>query len=160
LTDHGGYRELPGGAHLAYSCLHEIRARPGVPAEVYVFASKKGDGGGSRWGFSIIEKDLAGPAIKVEVFEDAFAAFTEIPQFFVALARNQPNHMATVYALLRASGAVDETPRVDPSASRRDRLRAGIVNQIEGMFAGGAEVRVGEVADAVLDLFGEDGRHG
>lgn len=156
-----GRPELPEGAHLAYACLHEIRAAwkgPGGPQEVSIFGSMKGSGGGQTWSFEVSEHDLGGPCIKVQIYNEMFRAFAEIPQFFAALARNNGiNTMAGVLGLLQTWGAVDETPRVEPSAPRRDRLRAAISWKVDQLLEKATHTPVGssELADAILDALGE-----
>ena len=118
--------QLPDGTHLAYSINHESRwwrqiptqARPnnGRPS-IQVCASAEGNGGGVAWEFAVVEHDLGKtiPALKLGIFDDAWAAFADIPGFFASLADG--DEMLTlddVVAILKALGAVDETDRGEP----------------------------------------------
>jgi hypothetical protein len=145
-------RELPEGSHLAYACLHEIRLANSAP-EISVSASMRGNGGGGRWEFGVKEFDLGGPCIRVHVYDESFAAFTELPEFFARLAAEEIDTIAGVLVLLNKLGAVDETPRVAPSAPRRERLKVGIVDRLDGCDIALADR--GPIADMVLDLLGE-----
>ena len=109
--------ELPDGTHLTYVIGHEMwYARQSVPAsqpEIYISGSCERTG--VSWGFSVKETDLGehGTAICLEIFEDAFAAFTAIPGFFATLAEDEVDSLAEVREQLNRSGAGDETKR-DP----------------------------------------------
>jgi hypothetical protein len=108
--------KLPEGTHFAYTVTSEAWwFRGGEAPNVMVAASAKGQGGGVAWEFSIDEIELGGkPVTQVKVFDDAYAAFTQIPEFFAALADEAPATVAAVVALLDQLGAIDETDRVGP----------------------------------------------
>ena len=59
--------------------------------------------------------ELGEPAIQMEIFDDAFAAFTEIPWFFTTLATERPNTLHQVRTVLDRLGFVDATERVQPA---------------------------------------------
>ena len=106
---------LPEDTHLAYSVFHEAwyASVPGNvrQPEIGVAASAEGSGGGVAWEFAVEEVDLSPTAIRVRVFDDAFAAFAEMPEFFAALAAEKITTLAQVRELLDRLGAVDETSR-------------------------------------------------
>lgn len=106
---------LPEDTRLAYIVSHEswYARYPGIVGapEISISASVPGDG--SAWNFSIEEKDFGshGTAICLKIFEDAFAAFADIPEFFAALAADGVTTLDGVRKLLDSLGAVDETKR-------------------------------------------------
>jgi hypothetical protein len=104
--------ELDDGNHLAY-CDYRYAYFNSKEQLVYVSASA-GPGRGGAWGFEVAEVDLGehGTAIQVRVFEDAFTAFTVIPQFFADLDTLVVQDLDEVVGLLVSMGAVDETARV------------------------------------------------
>jgi len=127
---------LPEGTHLAY---YDYRATwyPSREQAIDISASA-GPGEGGAWDFTVTEKNLGthGTAIKVEIFEDAFAAFTQIPGFFAALATmaSYPD-LDTVILLLKSLGAADETAReapAAPEASPAEKAAAVIRNHPAG----------------------------
>lgn len=71
------------------------------------------DGGGVKWEFKISERDNS-RAARLEMFFDAFAAFTDIPEFFKALADEEPATLVNVREILDRLGADDRTERVAP----------------------------------------------
>lgn len=107
---------LPEDTHLAYVVSHEAwyAQTPGVidHPEINISASAEGNGGGVAWEFTVEEVDLGshGPAIRAKVFDDAFAAYTQLPEFFARLAGGITT-LKQVQALLDDLGAVDETDR-------------------------------------------------
>lgn len=117
---------LPEDTHLAYIVSHEAwyakGAGIGDRREINISASAEGSGGGVAWEFSVEEVDLGQsrpvPALRVKVFDDAFAAFAQIPEFFATLAAQAPASLRDVTALLDYMGAVDETKRTSPYADR------------------------------------------
>jgi len=126
---------LPEGTHLAY---YDYRATWYPSRERAVGISAAFPGGGCAWNFTVTEKNLGthGTAIKVEIFEDAFAAFTQIPGFFAALATmaSYPD-LDTVILLLKLLGAADETAREAPGgaeASAAEKAEAVIRNHPAG----------------------------
>ena len=116
---------LPEGTHLAYVVSGEAwyasAARREIP-DLMVMASAEGAGGGEEWEFQITEQELGGEmCTRVKMFNDSYAAFTQMPEFFAVLARTQPKTLADVRSVLAGFGAVDETKRVSPYADDADR---------------------------------------
>lgn len=115
---------LPADTHLAYIVWQEAwysQPGSGVPYEkpyLMVMASAKGTGGGVAWEFPIEEDDLGGPVTRVLMFDDAYDAFVQMPEFFAALVEEKPKTLDAVRTILDRFGAVDETDRVSPYAVR------------------------------------------
>ena len=108
---------LPGDTHLAYCDRREAwYARPGERPEINISASAKGSGGGVAWEFGVAEYELGAgrPSIRLRMFDDAFAAFGQIPGFFAALTEREVASLDDVIELLRDMGAADETARENP----------------------------------------------
>lgn len=116
---------LPGGTHLAYIMTSKawywmsVR-RSGDAPEMTVLASS-GPGRGCIWEFRVEEHDLGGPGINPDlsglctrllIFEDAYAAFADIPEFFTLMRERRPGTLEKVREILDGLGAADETPRV------------------------------------------------
>ena len=126
---------LPEDTHLAYTVTHEAwyaRSLPDDRREINIAASA-GPGVGVAWDFTVEEVNLGshGPAIRVKIFDDAFAAFTQIPEFFAALASEGVADLRDVCAVLDGMGAVDETERRGPHGVTRpvataERIRRAI----------------------------------
>lgn len=144
---------LPEDTHLAYIVSHEAwyARTPGVidHPEINVMASAKGSGGGVAWEFMVEEVDLGRgePAIRVKVFDDAFAAFAQIPEFFAAIAETPPQTLKAVRAALDAMGAVDETERHGPHGEApavvtSGRIRKAITDATNADDATAAVLRV------------------
>lgn len=115
---------LPEDTHLAYTVWHEAwyadatRDATEHP-NLMVAASAKGSGGGVAWEFQIDGYELGGkPCTCVEMFDDAYAALAQIPEFFTALTERQPGTIEEIRAILDGLGAVDETERVSPYTGR------------------------------------------
>lgn len=113
-------QRLPEGTRLAYIVSREAwySRVPGASArrpDINVMASA--GGGGVAWEFTVEEVEIGSEtAIRVKVFDDAFAAFTQIPEFFTRLAAGQVTTLDDVRELLACMGAADETQRRDPDA--------------------------------------------
>jgi len=127
---------LPEDTHLAYTITHEAwyaRSLPDDRREINIAASAEGSGGGVAWEFTVEEVNLGshGPEIRVKVLDDAFAAFTQIPQFFAALEAENVKGLDEVRHLLDKMGATDETERRGPHGVTRpvttaERIRRAI----------------------------------
>jgi hypothetical protein len=107
-------RELPDGAFLAYYIPYEAWYCGDDPERlICVIARLKG--GGCRWEFLIREVPTIG--LRVEVFDDAWDAFAEVPVLFAALARglDGAGDLAELRTLLDGMGATDVTPRTNPA---------------------------------------------
>lgn len=105
--------QLPEGTRLAYVVTHEAwYYRDGKPSVTVMAAA---GGGGVAWEFAVEEFRFRGePATQVQVFEDAYAAFAQLPEFFGALAAGEGTTLADVIKLLDLLGAVDKTERRGP----------------------------------------------
>ena len=81
--------------------------------------SKAYHGGGCAWEFQVVRRDFSDGqhAIKVGVYDDAFAAYTEMAPFFAALADRRPTTLDGVRAILDGLGVVDATERVNPNVT-------------------------------------------
>jgi hypothetical protein len=105
---------LPEDCHLAYIVTREAwyaNALPDRHPEINVLAAA--EGGGCAWEFTVEEVDLGhrDPAVRVKVFDDAFAVFAQIPEFFAALAAAKVTTLDEVRSVLDGMGAADETER-------------------------------------------------
>jgi hypothetical protein len=103
---------LPEGTHLAYAV---FQSRPGSGSSVGIAASAEGAGGPPAWEFRVEEATFTDSSgrrpICVRLFDDAFAALAQIPEFFAALADGSAKDLQAVRDLLDRMGAVDETQR-------------------------------------------------
>lgn len=114
---------MPEGTHLAYTIYHETKwwseldknTRPNEGRRcIQVAASAKGQGGGVRWEFGIVEYNLDRPALCLEIFDEGWEAFGLMAPFFAELAASGYRAgwtLAEVRELLDSLGAVDETDR-------------------------------------------------
>ena len=121
---------LPEGTHLAYTVWHEAwwfsTAAAGDPPSVMIAASAKGEGGGVAWEFPVEEIELGGkPVTRAKIFDDSYAAFTQVPELFAALADGGGTTLTAVIELLDMLGAVDETERVSPYPELHSTVKAG-----------------------------------
>jgi hypothetical protein len=110
---------IPRDAAFTYVISHEAWYSGVVKGrEINVQAAH--EEGGVYWEFSVEEVDLGQqqPSIRVKVFDDAFAAFAQIPAFFAALAADQVASLAGVVAVLDRLGAADVTERTGPDGIR------------------------------------------
>ena len=113
---------LPENTHLAYIVWHEAWYHDAthIPGEhPHLMVSASAGGGGCAWEFQIDGYELGGHEVtRVKMFDDAYAALAQMPEFFAALAERQPGTLKQVRAFLDALGAKDETPRVSPYPDR------------------------------------------
>jgi len=120
MSKHKPELNLPSDCHLAYIVWQEAwysqaSASLNEHPHLMVSASARGSGGGVAWEFQIDGYELGGsPVTRVKMFEDSYAALTDIPEFFAALAEERPVTLDQVRAILDSLGAVDETERVSP----------------------------------------------
>jgi hypothetical protein len=114
-TEEKDMTDLPDDTHLAYTDYREAWYGKGEKT-LMVAASAKGTGGGVAWEFEVKEHDFDnhGKPIRIGVFDDAFDAFTQIPEFFAVLAAKNTGTLDEVIGVLRSMGAVDETDRTSP----------------------------------------------
>jgi hypothetical protein len=124
MTTSGAAITMPKGTHLAYTVYHEthwwrgslrLSGRQSLPNEgqpcIQVAASAKGQGGGVRWEFSVVEVDLGQKALRLDIFDEGWEAFALMPAFFAGLAAGGVETLDDVRELLDSLGAVDETER-------------------------------------------------
>jgi hypothetical protein len=98
-------------AWYASSCADE-------PPSILVAATADGDG--SKWEFEVQERELGGKTcLRLKMFDDAFEAFYDIPEFFLRLRGYQPRTLRELRMLLDHIGAVDATKRARPSRVAR-----------------------------------------
>lgn len=101
-------------------------------------------GGGVAWEFMIQEYSFGNhpDAVRVCIFDDAFAAFTEIPEFFTALRDEHPTTLAAVRSILDRVGAVDATARETPHGVQPARMAlVDAINRAEEALASYDAVR-------------------
>jgi hypothetical protein len=104
---------LPEGTRLTYVVIREgwgLDLLSGVTLPPQITVALVADGTGTVWEFGVFGHDDTGArSIKVIVPSSAFAAFTQIPEFFAALATG--SNIATLdmaTSLLRRIGAEAE----------------------------------------------------
>jgi hypothetical protein len=134
---------LPEGTHLAFFDYRGAWYASGVREQMIGISASAGPGSGGAWGFEVAEVDLGehGTALQVRVFEDAFDAFTQVPEFFSELALVPDLTLDGVIFLLRELGAADETvtdPPVTAEASPVEKAAAVIRNHPYGTRDQGA----------------------
>ncbi len=81
-----------------------IHRSPSAPDTVFVQATRN-DGTGSRWSFRIEALGPADATLKVTLYSDAFHAFAEVPDVFLALESVDPRTVDEVADLLLKLGA-------------------------------------------------------
>ncbi|MFI6510072.1 hypothetical protein ACIBCT_20905 [Streptosporangium sp. NPDC050855] len=114
---------LPDDCYLTYVIAHEawyakVPGTVDVP-QLSIVASSRG--GGCAWEFVAKEIELGQrtPSIRLDIFDDAFAAFEQLPGFFKTIGEVKPTTLAELVDILNGLGAVDDTERVEP-----ERIRA------------------------------------
>ena len=155
--------QLPEDCRLAYIVSHEAwyaRAMPDRQPEMSVMAAA--EGGGCAWEFTVREADFENRGqrpVSVTLFDDAFAAFAQIPEFFAALATEDYTTLSAVQALLDGFGAADETDRKGgelPEKVTTGRIRKAIASMSvtrpgsDGLITVNAE----NAAEAVMRVLG------
>ncbi len=107
--------------NLPESCVLWTRARlQGETPSVYVGVWVTDEAGSyteTLWEFLVEEHHLSGRALCVYLFDSAWPAFAQIPEFFEALSgEDAPRTLADVRAVLDRLGATDVTARTRPSS--------------------------------------------
>lgn len=116
---------LPEDTYLTYIVNHEAWYHKDDKRSLNIVASALG--GGCAWEFEVTEHMLSLiPAIRLEVFEDAFAAFTQVPELFARLAELEGAGLEDVITILDDLGAQDKTSRRSPYALDLAEPGAGI----------------------------------
>lgn len=105
LTTDAGYR-------LTYTIPHEAYYKSAF-TDVSIGVQKSANEGGVAWEFSIVQHGNVG--LRVEIFDDAWQAFTEIPEFFAELAKAGRTTLDGVREILDDLGFADRTQRVERS---------------------------------------------
>ena len=145
---------LPEDTHLSYIVWHEAwyadaSRIPGDKPHLNVQAAA--DDGGVAWEFQIDGYDLSGPVTRLKMFQDSYAAFAQMPEFFEMLAEQRPVTLTEVRDILHALGAVDETPRESPYPPRKPTPRERVVAQLDRLGIPDP----GRVADIALSVISE-----
>lgn len=106
---------LPDGTHLAYIVTHEAyHAKVAVQTDPpYLMVMASAGGGAVAWEFAVTDytSRIGKPTVRLLIFDDAFDAFAQLPEFFCALASSRPESLDEVREILDGLGAVDETER-------------------------------------------------
>lgn len=111
------------GTMLTYTVCHEAWYRATLPGGPEIMIHRAHPDGGILWEFGIREHPVGG--IRVEVFDDAFAAFAEIPEFFARLV--WVDTLAEVREALDDLGFTDTTKREPPAGHPgADGIRAEV----------------------------------
>lgn len=125
--------ELPEDCFLAYVVQHEAwyyepNRAAGVSGGRSLNISASSRGGGVAWEFSVEEHPHNGGGVKISMFDDAFPALVQVPEFFAALNGDEvPESVTAVRAILDRIGAADTTERVNPRyVDRRAELAAKV----------------------------------
>lgn len=117
---------LPDGSRLVYTLGHKAwyAQANGLTSPELTVTAAMGDGG-CAWEFMVREHDLGRDErpIRIDVFDDSFEAYAQIPEFFIAVGVLRPTGIAQVVDILSAFGAVDETPYVRPDRGLRQTTR-------------------------------------
>jgi hypothetical protein len=110
---------LPDDCRLTYIITHETWYWPITPRRqrrgIGIHATSSG--GGVAWEFYVEERDLGHriPALELRMFDDAWMAFDQIPEFFAGLREvAEGGRLSDVREFLDRLGAVDETARTSP----------------------------------------------
>jgi hypothetical protein len=130
-----------GKRRLAYAVGHEqwwarmpdFGMKPEHP-EVFVHCRYEDSERGTDWEFGVRWHDFGsnGGALRVEVFNDAWVAYADWPEFFAALASDdRPATLDQLRLLLDHLGVEDITDRVAPKGTC-DSLRR-LADDIEGI---------------------------
>lgn len=118
----------PDGYRLAYIRTREAwYSQPpltGIPGDRNVLMiSMDSLDGGCRWEFEIDDEPVGG--LRVKVYDDAWQAFTDVPEFFTALAAlGRGALVEEVVEILDLLGFTDTTPDLPASPHTRERFLA------------------------------------
>ncbi|WP_107661258.1 hypothetical protein [Nocardia suismassiliense] len=85
---------------------------PGRLCDALTVTAAANDGRGGAWEFKVIEEfqSINGWTTQLLIYSDAYTAFTQIPDFFTAMATTTPSRLTDVTALLTDLGAVNMRP--------------------------------------------------
>ncbi|MFE5290407.1 hypothetical protein ACFRAQ_36135 [Nocardia sp. NPDC056611] len=113
---------LDADCRLTYTISHEAWYFTAAAAlsgdeQPHLNVHSSAEDGGVAWEFRIREGGLKSiPSTQIVMFDDAYAALTQVPELFAALAAERPRDVAAVIAILDRLGAQDITERTDPVA--------------------------------------------
>jgi hypothetical protein len=112
-------------------------------------------GGGVAWEFHVEERNLNGPTLRVQMFDDSWDAFADVPELFEALRTERPHTLTELRALLDRLGFADITKRVQPRAEEAGdaaELNAvvAVLQRLRGFVP--LDVRYGAAAAALAYL--------
>jgi len=131
---------LPDDTHLAYIVSHEAYywAAAKVPGEKpHLNVQAAASGGGVAWEFDVSEHFLGNAhCTRIEMFDDAYAAFADVPEFFALMREHRPGTLREVRGILDGLGAADETKRTDPYAARQKVVAGAVVTDSGELEAG------------------------
>jgi len=122
---------IPKDCRLAYVVSHEawywdVSRSPGDKPHLNVQAAAYE--GGVAWEFEVSEYHLGGkPCTHIEMFDDAYEAFAQIPEFFVLMREHQPGTLREVRGILDGLGAEDVTKRTRHGDSGPKVVRGQVV---------------------------------
>lgn len=124
--------DLPEDTELTYIVGHEAwyaeanrRANP----DPYLSVVCSYPDGGCAWEFQITEHDHSGGCVRVEMFDDAFDAWEQVPELFQDMRHGPTRSLDDVRDILDALGARDKTPREDPYATPSSRHAIVVVDR-------------------------------
>jgi hypothetical protein len=122
--------KLPDDHFLAYVVPHEAWYRAVTlndPPSIQVMAASSH--GGVAWEFIIEKQDInpSWPALRLQMFDEAWDAFGQVPELFTALELRRPRSLPALRAMLDELGARDITERKKPKAASAapERLNDG-----------------------------------
>lgn len=125
---------IPDDCFFAYTVMHEAFYASVLNGKREISVSASAHEGGCLWEFMVEEVDLGGhPNVKVNIFDDAFDAFAQIPEFFARLTTERPTDLKQVARILDDLGARDTTERIDRDGKRlptRDSLPRPLVQRL------------------------------
>ena len=136
---------IPPDTRFAYAVTHEAWYCTAIRTHdrQSVLIQAAADGGGVAWEFIVeqvehfqIDNLGCGPALRLKMFDDAWDAFVQVPEFFSALQAKRPQHLTALREILDEIGAVDITARTDPDRPLRDRPLMPNVHNIAGEHRG------------------------
>ena len=107
---------IPEDCYLAYVVSHEAwyweAACASVGDKPHLNVQAAAHGGGVAWEFEVSEHYLGDQfCTRIEMFDDAYAAFADIPEFFALMREHQPGALREVRGILDGLGAADVTKR-------------------------------------------------
>jgi hypothetical protein len=105
---------IPDDCHLAYIVSHEAWYwnALGSTEKPHLNVQAAAYGGGVAWEFDVSEYHLGGkPCTRIQMFDDAYESFAQIPEFFILMREHRPGTLREVRGILDGLGAADLTQR-------------------------------------------------